>query len=114
MELLVITVPRSDAIDDHQRGDIVEIMPDGWGWSDIEKTHPRAHIIRAPILDTHASQLLSRHPNGRVIGQKNPVHSHRIDFDLLPNPDEFKPGNRTKPIVELENDHIIAATVKVP
>lgn len=115
MELLVITIPRSDAVDDHQRGEIIIAMPDGHPWSDLEKSHPRAHIIRVPNMpDTHAADLLKPHPVSRVIGQKTPTRAYKLNLDLLPNPDEFKGGaNRTQHIVELDVSHIENATEEI-
>lgn len=63
MELLIRLVDKQPA--DHalwekagQRGDVVAAMPDGWAWSDTERTNPEWLIVTAEITDIEVVALL--------------------------------------------------------
>lgn len=68
MELLVRIIDRSAAENDSKRGDIIAVQPDGWAWTDAERTNPDWVIIKvASLLDTDRYTMLSVQPpqNGR-------------------------------------------------
>jgi len=105
MELLIALSARSNAIDDLQAGEVITIQPDGWPWSAIELAHPGAQIISAPILQSHA-QTLTR-------GVKYPRKAYLLDLSKLPNPEHFKPGQRTQSKVTLQRADVENASIKV-
>jgi hypothetical protein len=115
MELLIALSARSNAIDDLQAGEVITIQPDGWPWSAIELTHPGAQIISAPILQSHAQTLMHPHtlPHLRTRGVKYPRKAYLLDLSKLPNPEHFKPGQRTQSKVTLQRADVENASIKV-
>jgi len=115
MELVVLTVAKGPNIDHMQRGEVLDIKPDGWNWSALELTRQDLHIIRAPILHSHAQALQDLHTPLHLMkpGQRYPRKSHLLDLDKLPNAQEFAGGRRTQGIVVLQNDDVLNATTKV-
>lgn len=58
MELLVRLIDRSEHEADSKRGDVVTAQPDGWGWSQAERTNPDWMIIKvAGMLATDSDAL---------------------------------------------------------
>jgi hypothetical protein len=115
MELLVSLIDKGDAIDALRMGEVITIQPDGWGWSQIELTHPNAQIISAPILDSHAQTLMRPYamPSTMVRGVKYPQKAYLLDLSKLPHPELFQAGQRTQSKVVLQNADVVNATVKV-
>lgn len=65
-ELLVRVIDKTNPVDVYKdvkltkRGDVVVVMPDGWGWSSEEKTNPDWRIFKWPSETmTNASALLT-------------------------------------------------------
>ena len=114
MELLVRIVDKGPDIDHEKAGMVIDIRPDGHPWSELEKTHPEAHIISAPIIQSYADLLKQPHSFGmRVRGKKYPHRTHHLDLTKLPSPDEFKAGGRTKPMVNMATQDILGAIYEV-
>ena len=114
-EILVLLTDKSPEVDGAKAGEVIEIRPEGWPWSDLELSHPHAQIIVAPILPTHAMTLYYPHSWGqRQKRLKYPQKQHRIDLTKLPQQEHFVGGERKQAKVVLTNDDIINATYKVP
>jgi len=60
MELLVRLEDRGDPTDPTtaKRGDVIDIRPDGWPWSERERNHPARRLIRVPDLTPADAQAL--------------------------------------------------------
>lgn len=89
MELLIRVVdkhqPNSEAYETaSQRGDVICACPDGWPWSDAERTNPDWIIISADITEVEAGALLeSGRPDERQFRRRLGV-----------NPDGLTAGER--------------------
>jgi len=91
-----------------KRGDFIVGMPDGHGWSELERTEDYWRIIRCPILQTH----------GDTLGQQK-FFEHKprrrreyfIDFSKLPNSELYE-GTRTVDIIDVSRKDLIKATTK--
>lgn len=82
-------------------GDIVSVCPDGWGWTDAEKTNPDWRIVRVPLLVSEVTALLTNGDGNPTIQLVNKRKS-KIDFTSLPaNIRNTLTGNRTVPIIDL-------------
>lgn len=115
MEMMVALVARSAAIDDVQAGEVMEIRPDGWEWSQAELANPNWQLISAPILNTHAATLMKPHSWGeRVRGTRYPRKAYLLDLSLLPQQEHFKAGHRVQSRVVLQNADVVNATIMVP
>lgn len=58
MELLIRTIDKSASENASQSGDVIAAMPDGWAWSDAERTNPDWIIVTAQITEVEAEALL--------------------------------------------------------
>lgn len=81
MELLIRTKHKHPAVAaiheaSGQRGDVIAACPDGWAWSDAERTNPDWIIIRAKITQIEADALMesARPDEGKL--------KRRIGIDL--------------------------------
>jgi hypothetical protein len=109
MELLVAGLDRSERIDDIKAGQVIDVHPDGWGWSEAELSNPNWHVISAPILPTHVATLMQQHSFGqRVRGNQYPQTAHLLNLPAL----GLGP-TRTVKIVALSNEQMVNATIKV-
>jgi len=108
MQILVRVVDRDGAVGSSKRGDVIDIHPDTWVWSEVELNYPDWRIIRSPLLESHADILmqgaLEDSPDSRLF------RSWSIDFSKLPDPDLFS-GVRGGTI-NLENDELVGAVMK--
>lgn len=57
MEMLVWLVDKGPSIDQYKAGDVIVVCPDGWPWSDLEKTNADWVIVRTAILPVEAEAL---------------------------------------------------------
>lgn len=76
MELLIRTVDKSSAENASQKGDVIAAMPDGWGWSNAERTNPDWIIVSAQITEVEAEALLEESR------QNEPVYRRRLGINL--------------------------------
>jgi len=63
MELLIRTVHKHPVVatiheSASQMGDVIAACPDGWAWSESERSHPDWIIVRASITDIEVEALL--------------------------------------------------------
>jgi hypothetical protein len=94
-ELLVRVVSKSSA-DPAQdakltkRGDVIIVVPDGWGWSDIERSDPQWRIFKWPsVSESEASALLTPELPVSEADVDNPLLQRRgfnlnLDAAILP------------------------------
>ena len=106
MELLISFVDKSDHVGSTKRGDVIEICPDGWGWSDAELTHPDWRIIRSPITQSMANILKKSFDHEVVLTVKRYREWH-INLDIL-DPSIFHRSG----IIELSKYKLTQAVVK--
>lgn len=95
-ELLVRVVDKSNptnpALDAKltKRGDVIAVLPDGWGWSDIERTAPHWRIFKWPsVSESEASALLSPELPISEADTNNPLLQRRgfnlnLDAAIIP------------------------------
>lgn len=94
-----------------KRGDVIAICPDGWPWSVAERTNPEWRIIRSPILQTHATTLLTT-PISSVVPQKV-RRTWKFHLDgLSPTIADKFTGARKDKVIDLHRRIAEAATVK--
>lgn len=115
MEILIHVLDSHDAIDAIKKGEVCCDRPDGWAWSELEKTEPFWRIIRTPLLQAHCNMLLKQHTMSdiRVKNTIYPRMAYLIDVDKLPHPELFK-GARTQPYIDVPLADVLNAVVKVP
>lgn len=88
MELLIRLVdkqPSGHALWEQasQRGDVISACPDGWAWSETERTNTEWLIVIADITDIEADGLMETHrPN-------EPRYRRRLGV----NPDGLQAGD---------------------
>lgn len=75
MELLIRIIDKSTAEDASQRGDVICACPDGWAWSDAERSNPDWIIIKADITEIECDALLE---SGRL---GEPQYRRRLGVD---------------------------------
>lgn len=89
MEALVRIIDRSAAEDDSKRGDVICVQPDGWAWSEAERTNPDWLIIKVTgLLNTDRDTMHAtgrNFPQGRV--RRREWH---LDLDNAPLPARFR------------------------
>ena len=73
-EFLVLIASRVDAADPykdvklHKRGDVIEIVPDGWVWSAAEKTNPNWRIVKWPgVLVADVTDFMQPELDNRTV-----------------------------------------------
>lgn len=88
MEALVRIVDRSADEADSKRGDVIVVQPDGWAWSQEERTNPDWLIIKvASFLGTDRDTALAtgrNFPQGRFRRRE-----WMLDLDNAPIPGRF-------------------------
>jgi hypothetical protein len=73
-----------------KRGDVIVVVPDGWGWSDIECTNPHWRIFKWPsVTESEASALLTPELPISEADVDNPLLQRRgfnlnLDAAILP------------------------------
>lgn len=83
MELLIRTIDKSSSEDASKRGDVIAVMPDGWGWSNAERANRDWIIIHADITEIESGALLeSYRPN-------EPKYKRRLGVNI----DGLQPGD---------------------
>lgn len=88
MELLIRLVDKQPAGHElwekaSQRGDVISVCPDGWAWSEAERTNPEWLIVTAEITEIESDGLLeSGRPN-------EPQYRRRLGL----NPDGLQSGD---------------------
>lgn len=97
MELLVRIVDRSEAESDSKRGDVIAVQPDGWAWTDAERTNPDWLIIKvANLLATDRDTMVStaqQFPAGRFRRRE-----WGLDFSGAPLPGRFDHPRRQESV----------------
>jgi len=93
-----------------KRGDLIVSMPDGHGWSELERTEDYWRIIRCPILQTHKETLEQQKYFENKARRRR---EYSIDFSKLPNPQLYE-GTRTVDIIDVSRKDLIKATTKKP
>ncbi len=88
MELLIRIIDKHPAVSVEyerasQRGDVICAMPDGWEWSQAERSNPDWIIVSAAITETECDALLE---SGR---EGEPQYRRRLGV----NPDGLVSGN---------------------
>lgn len=106
MELLVSIADKCDHVGSTKRGDVIEICPDGWGWSDAELNHPDWRVIRSPIPQTLINTLKKSFNHNKVLAVKRYRDWH-INLDLL-DPSIFQSGG----IIDVPRSELTHAVVK--
>lgn len=61
MELLVRIVDKGPHDNQSKAGDVIAICPDGWEWSQAERTNPDWIIIHADLTEIESNALQSAH-----------------------------------------------------
>ncbi len=115
-ELLVIVkskVNSKDALSDSahwKRGDVVVRKPDGWAWSEREKTSEMFRIISVSLIVSKLEALEAKSDSLDIKGV--PHRLRMLDFDSLPLAlaVQFNPP-RGKPIIELTTAQLDSITV---
>lgn len=80
MELLIRIVDKHPAVSTlyeraSQRGDVIVAVPDGWDWSNAERSNPEWIIVRAEITEIEVDALLEP---GRL---GEPQYRRRLGID---------------------------------
>jgi hypothetical protein len=70
MELLIRTVDKGPDAMHSKRGHVIWVCPDGWEWSEAERTNPEWMIISVPITQIEADGLLSLPHDGDPPGRR--------------------------------------------
>jgi hypothetical protein len=109
--LLAVVDKNTGVVDAIQAGDIIDVHPDGWPWTDTEKTNPDWRIVQVNVLQSTVDALLSA--DAPVQGKKARWRNWGIDVTLLPDPSLFI-GARGQAIIPLTRAQVVAAAVKKP
>lgn len=68
-------------IQQSKRGDVIAVVPDGWAWSERERTNPEWRIVRVPGLTVAAAEELMTPDSGdRRVNRM--IRWRRKAFDL--------------------------------
>lgn len=108
-ELLVrvIDKPGADPNLVHSKaGDVIVACPDGWHWSEEERSNPEWRIISVNLVQSEIEALTQRglDDKGKLVHRCK----RHIDLDALPNPEKMR-GERTEHITPINRGQIIAA-----
>ena len=66
----------------YHKGDVIVVCPDGWPWSEIERTHPQWAIVKAPLLDAEVEALQAQ-GDGDTELKEVAKRKYRLDVDAL-------------------------------
>ena len=67
-----------------KRGDVVCVCPDGWRWSDRERTLPFWRIVKVPdMMISEAEAFLTPEPGDPVTNKMLQRRAFRFDLSLL-------------------------------
>lgn len=117
MEILVRIIDKDQPDPDlakmaSKRGDVIAICPDGWPWSEAERTNPEWRIVRSPILQTHSEVLLAG-PNTNAVIPEKVRRTWKFHLDNLPQSfaNRFV-GTRRDTVINISRGIAEAATVK--
>lgn len=115
MEILIRVIDNGSAIDASKAGEVIVDRPDGWCWSDLERTELHWRIIKAPLLQAHVNMLMAQHTTSeqRQGNKIYPRMANLLDLTKLPTPERFK-GDRGPAHIELTAQDVLNAVVKVP
>ena len=95
------------AVEASKRGDVIAIMLSGHQWSPAELGFDEWRILRTRVPQSFLEAVLSA-----VMARKNlRRRDWSIDLDRLPNPEWYR-GPRTRPIIDVDADHILRTTYK--
>lgn len=112
MEALVRIIDRSAAEDDSKRGDVICVQPDGWAWSDAERTNPDWLIIKvASFLGTDRDTALAtgrNFPAGRFRRRE-----WKLNLDNAPLPGRFTWPRKTESVT-MTRLGVVAILVQKP
>lgn len=109
MEVLIRVVDKGEAEDASKAGDVLAVCPDGWAWSQAERTADEWRIVRASLLASEVDALLSCSPDPAVLRRRE----YAVDVARLPDP-ELYVGARTRGIIDVVRETMLAAMVKKP
>lgn len=94
-----------------KRGDVISVCPDGWAWSQEERTNPDWRIVSvAGILDS-AVQTMLLPDYDPTTGKVRRRRAWMVDLSLAPNPSLFT-GARTQAIITMTKQQVQAMIVK--
>jgi|ERR1035437_2281045 hypothetical protein len=65
----------------YKQGDVICVMPDGWGWTDSERNNPDWVIIRSPIVQSLADALTT--PVETQTNEITPCRNNALDVVAL-------------------------------
>ena len=108
-ELLIRTVDKtsSNLIDNAtctKRGDVIVVVPDGWNWSQIERTNPEWIIIRSK-LSVEEAKAYTEPPKKTDAEKIVARRAIKIDLDSVKIPAQVKDSiddiNRLEAIIDI-------------
>lgn len=67
-----------------KRGDVIVYRPDGWEWSNAERTNPDWIIIQVPISDAVAQSLCEPEPGDPKLNKMLQRRGFKLDLDNPP------------------------------
>ncbi len=90
MELLIRTVDKYTGKDPHfqakttKRGDVISVCPDGWTWSQFERTNPEWVIVKVlDLLQIEADAMLTHEQGDDALNPYLKIRDFNFDLDAL-------------------------------
>lgn len=65
-----------------KRGDVIEVRPDGWAWSKLERSNPDWRIIRVPMSVSEAQAFLAPELNTDPKNPSKTLQRRAFKIDL--------------------------------
>jgi len=81
----------------YTRGDVIEVLPNGWGWTPAESGNPKWLIVKAPDVPVRdLSMLTNLEPGDRLQNRMLRLRSHYLDVDAIKNGASVQDAIRAK------------------
>ena len=94
----------------YKAGDVIDILPDGWAFSQAEMNNPSWRIIGSPILGVHREALLSAPDYNRIPLATKRMRNWMLNLSQLPE----VTGSSVGQVVSLPSTRLAAASVQKP